>query len=134
MAGDGLGIIEGLPLPGDSPVLLMAGNFIDETMNTHEFCHIHIVLVAMDKERVSVDNLPEICGTAKFLIGEVGIDIIAGNVLWSVPPLLYEGLTIDTVIVHGDDSGQNAEPSFHGDNLACVVDGLLHFKHKGGCL
>ena len=89
MAGDGLSIIEGLPLPGDSPVCLVSGNFIDETMITNKFFHIPIVLVEMDKERLSVDNLPESFGTAKFLIGEVGIDSATGNVLRPVPSLLY---------------------------------------------
>ena len=113
VVGDGLSIIEGLPLPGDSPVRLVAGNFIDETMSTHQFCHITIVLVEMDKERLSVNNLPESFGTAKFLIGEVGIDSVTGNFLRPLPPLLYEGLTIDAVIVHGDDSDRNAEPTVH---------------------
>ena len=97
----------------DYPVLLVAGNFIDETMSTHPFCHIPIFLVEMDKERLSVNNLPESFGTAKFLIGKVGIDSVTGNVLLPVPPLLYEGLTIDAVIVHGDDSDRNAEPTVH---------------------
>ena len=66
--GDGLGIIEGLPLPCDSPLRLVSGNFIDETMSTNQFFHIHIVLVAMHKERISVENLPECFGTAKFFI------------------------------------------------------------------
>ena len=71
MAGDGLGIIEGLPLPGDSPVRLVSGNLIDETMRTHQFCHINIVLVAMYKERISDDKLTESFGTTKFLICKV---------------------------------------------------------------
>ena len=65
----GLGIIEGLPLPGDSHLRLVAGNFIDETMSTHQLFHIPIALVEMDKEKLSVDNLPKSFGTAKFLIG-----------------------------------------------------------------
>ena len=71
MAGDGLGKIEGLPLPCNSPVRLVSGNFIDETMSTHQFCHVPIVLVAMNKESISVKNLPEGFATAKFLIFEV---------------------------------------------------------------
>ena len=59
MAGDGLGIIEGLPLPCDSPLRLVSGNFIDETMSNHQFCHVPIVLVEMHKERLSVEKLPE---------------------------------------------------------------------------
>ena len=89
MAGDGLGIIEGLPLPGDSPVRLVSGNSIDETMSIHQFFHLPIVLVATDKEKISVENMPEGFGTAKFLIGEVRIDSLAWNVLWPVPLLLY---------------------------------------------
>ena len=89
VAGDRIGIIEGLQLPGDSPVRLVDGNFIDETMSTHKFCHIPIVLVEMEKENLSVDNLPESFGTVQFLIGEVGIDSVTGNVLRPVPSLLY---------------------------------------------
>ena len=68
---DGLGLIEGLPFPCDSPVRLVSRNFIDETMSTHQFCHVPIVLVEMHKERLSVENLPEGFGTAKFLICEI---------------------------------------------------------------
>ena len=89
MAGDGLGIIEGLPLPCNSPVRLVSGNFIDETMSTHKFCHVPIVLLEMHKERISVKNLPEGFGTVKFLIGKVIIDSVTGNVLQPVPSLLY---------------------------------------------
>ena len=71
MAGDSIGIIEGLPLPGDSTVRLVAGNFMDETMSTHNFSHVHIVLVVMHKEIFSVENLPEGFGTAKLLIYKV---------------------------------------------------------------
>ena len=89
MAGDGIGIIKGIPLPCDSHVRLVSGNFIDETMSTHQFCHIPIFLVTMDKKRLSVDNLPGSFVTAKFLIGEVGISSVTGNVLRPVPSLLY---------------------------------------------
>ena len=89
MAGDGHDIIEGLPLPGESPLRLVSGNFIDETMIAHQFCHVPIVLVAMDKERLSTENLPESFGTAKFLIGNVRIDSVTGNILWPVPSLLF---------------------------------------------
>ena len=71
MAVHGLGIIEGLPPPYDSPVRLVSGDFIDETMSTHKFCQIPIVLLAMHKERLSIENMPEGFGTAKFLICEV---------------------------------------------------------------
>ena len=71
MAGDGLVIIEGLTLPCDSPVRLVSWNFIYETMSTHYFCHIPIALVAMHKERISVENMPEGFGTTKFLILKV---------------------------------------------------------------
>ena len=60
-----------------------------------------------------VNNLPESFGTAKFLIGKLGIDSVTGNILWPVPPLLYERLSIDAVIVHGNDSDQNAETTVH---------------------
>ena len=103
-------------------------------MITHQFCHVPIVLVAIDKERISVKNLTESFGTSKFLIGEVRIDSVTGNVFRPLPLLLYQGLTIDAVIVHGNDSDQNAEPTVHLDNLSHVVYGLLHIKHKGGCL
>ena len=89
LVGYGLVIIEGIPLPCDSPVHLVSGNFIDETMSTHQFCHVPIFLVAMHKERLSVENLPEYFGTAKFLIGEVRIDSVTGNVLRPVPLLIY---------------------------------------------
>ena len=134
MVGDRLGIIEGLPLPGDSPIRLMAGNFMDETMSTHKVSHIPITLVSMDKENIYVDNLPESFGTAKLLIGKVGINSVIRNVLRPVPPLLYEGLTIDAVIVHGNDSNRNAKLTVHGDKVARVVDGLSHLKHEGGCI
>ena len=87
--GDGLVIIEVLPLTSDSPVRLVAGNFIDETMSTHQFFHIPIFLVAIDKERLSVNNMPEIFVAAKFPIGELVIDSVARNVLRPVPSLLY---------------------------------------------
>ena len=64
-------IIEGLPLPCDSPVRLVSGNFIDETMSTCYFFHVPIVLVEMHKESLSVENLPEGFGTAKFRICKV---------------------------------------------------------------
>ena len=89
MAGDGLGIIEGLPIPRESPVRLVVGNFVDENMSTHQFYHIPIVIVAMEKERLSVDNMPESFGTVKFLIGELGINSVTRNVLRPVPLLLY---------------------------------------------
>ena len=87
MVGDGLGIIEGLPLPCDSCVRLVSGNFIYETMSTHQFCHVHIVLVTIHKERISVENLSEGFCTAKLLIGEVIIDSVTDNVLRPVPSL-----------------------------------------------
>ena len=68
MAGYGLGIIEGLPLPCNSPVCLVSWNFIDETTSTHNLSHVPIILVAIHKERLSVKNLPEGFDTAKFLI------------------------------------------------------------------
>ena len=67
MSGDGLGIVEGLPLPYDSPVRLVSGNFIDETMSTYYFCHVPIVLVTMHKEMISFENLPEGFVTDNFL-------------------------------------------------------------------
>ena len=134
VAGDGIGIIEGIPLPGDYPARIVAGNFMDETMSNHNFSHIPIILVEMDKERLSVEDLPGSFGTAKFLIGEVGIDSATGNVLRPVPPHIYEGLTIDAVIVHGNDYDRNTEPTVHRDDLDRVVDGLRHLKHEGGCL
>ena len=109
MAGYGHSIIEGLTLPGDSPGRLVAGNFIDETMITHHFSHITIILVAIYKERLSVENLSESFGTSKLLIFEVGINSVTGNILWPVPLLLYEGMTIDTKTLHGNDSDRNAE-------------------------
>ena len=66
-----MGIIEGLPLPCNSPVRLVSGNFIDETMITHQFFYLPIVRVEMHKERLYIKNLPEGFGTAKFLICEV---------------------------------------------------------------
>ena len=89
VAGDGLGIIEGLPLPYESPVSLVSWNFIYETMSTHYFCHVPIVLVAMHKERISIKNLPEGFGTAKFLICKVKINSVTGNVLRPLLSLLY---------------------------------------------
>ena len=67
----------------------------------------------MDKERISINNLPKSFGTAKFLNGELGIDSVTGNVLRLVPLLLYERLAIDAVIVHGDDYDRNSEPTVH---------------------
>ena len=46
-------------------------------------------IVAMDKERFSVENLPKSFGTTKLLIGEVRIYSVTGNILWPVPLLLY---------------------------------------------
>ena len=54
VAGDGLGIIKGLPFPCDSPVCLVIRNFIYETMSTHNISNVPIVLVTMHKERFSV--------------------------------------------------------------------------------
>ena len=133
MAGDGLGTIEGLPLPCHSPVRLVSGNFIDDTMSTHYFCHVPIDLVVIHKERLSVKKLPEGFGTAKFLIWKLWINRATGNILRPVPSLLYWGLTVDTKILHGDDSDRNSEPTVHWDNLACVVDRLGHLKHDRGC-
>ena len=71
VAGYGLGIIKGLPLPCDSPVCLVSWNFIYETMSTHNFSHVHIVLVTMHKERISVKKLPKDFGTANLFICKV---------------------------------------------------------------
>ena len=89
MAVDELGIIEGLLLPCDSPVRLVSWNFIYDTMSIHYFCHVPIALVAMHKERLSVENLPGGFGTAKFFICKVLINSVAGNVLRPVPSFIY---------------------------------------------
>ena len=71
MEGDGIGIIDGLPPPCDSPVYIVSWNFIYESMSTHNFSHAPIVLVEIHKERISVENLSEGFGTAKLLICKV---------------------------------------------------------------
>ena len=87
MEGDGIGIIKGLPLPCDPPICLVSGNFIYETMSTHNLNHVPIVLVTMHKDSNSVKNLPEGFGTAKFLVSKVCINSFTRDVLRPVPLL-----------------------------------------------
>ncbi len=55
-------IFEGFPCAIDIPVDVMVVNQLKESMRTHNFCYITVIIFAIDKDALSINALIQCCG------------------------------------------------------------------------
>ena len=100
VAGEILGIIEGIPLPIFLlPVRRVIGHFGEKTVRAHHFCHKFVIPRAMNVEADAVHVLAEGLRTSERLVLEVPVDLVARDSLWPILALFDERLTVDPVVM-----------------------------------
>ena len=100
VAGEILGIIEGIPLPIFLlPVRRVIGHFGEKTVRAHHFCDKFVIPRAMNIEADAVHVLAEGLRTSERLVLEVPVDLFAGDSLWPILALFDECLTVDPVVM-----------------------------------
>ena len=84
----------------------------------------------MDVERSSVHVLAESLCKSERLVQEVHVDLVAGDPLWSILPLLYQRPTVHSKVVEVEDPNSHTKTTVHQDYLPHAVDWLCHFTHQ----
>ncbi len=88
----------------------------------------------MHQEWLSFHHLNKCLRVAQWLCRHVAVDVVTGNVLRPILPLLDEELAVDTKLLKSHHSHRNAKAAVARDDLARTMNGLRHVEQKVDCL